>query len=206
MLVLGQVQRALGLEYGEQGLGTGGVALLGQIKGDTRLFHFLVLPAALALHAGDGVQGFLHIREPGQDAGAVQLQQLLLFGTGHVPGGTQPTVVEDRRGEPGGEGVVGAVEDIGHGPGATAQVRAQYQARQHRRPSYLDIGAGRRQACLGGGDVRAAAEQFAGHAAADGWPLHVADGFVGGGQRLHRIAQQGGKDDAVVLTALFEQW
>lgn len=205
LLVLGVIQGALGLQHAEQGLGAGGITLLGKIEGDMRLAYFLVLPLALVVHTLDGIECLLHVGKARQNARPVVFQQFLLLGRGQVAGRAQAAVVEDRRDQPAGEGVIGAVQDLGEGACAAAQVGAQSQLGQQRGSGDLNVGAGCRQACLGSGDIRAAAEQIAGDAAADARPLQGADRATVGGQALDRLAQQGGQGDAAVLPLLLKQ-
>ncbi len=114
-------------------------------------------------------------------------------------------MVEQRRDQAAAEGVVGAIEQVGEGVGTCPQVGAEGELGQHGRAGDVHIGAGSGQTRFGSGNVRSASEQFAGHAAADGRPLQAGDRFLAGGQRLHRVAEQGRQGDPAVLPLLFQQ-
>ncbi|MNJ46552.1 hypothetical protein D3C77_416840 [compost metagenome] len=143
LLILGLVQRALRLQYRQQGFGTGPITAFRQGKGDSRLLDFLILPLALVVHAADGVEGFLDVGETGNDAGAIVLQQLLLPGLGFIPFGTQAAIVEDWRGQAGSQGVIGAAQDTGEGICSGPQVGTQGKTWQHRCAGNLNVGLGR---------------------------------------------------------------
>ncbi|MNH16619.1 hypothetical protein D3C79_762650 [compost metagenome] len=82
MLVLGQVERALGLQHGQQGLGASPIAPLCQVESQACLHYFLVLPQPLTLHTLNGVKGFFNIGKAGEDAAAIVFQQFILLGFG----------------------------------------------------------------------------------------------------------------------------
>ena len=112
VLVLGLIQRALGLQDREQYLGPGFIAVFGNIECLLCLFQFFVLPVPLLVQTTGAVEGFFDVGKSVDDAPPIGLQQLLLVRRGFVAFGAEAAVIEDRRCQPGGEAVERAAQDI----------------------------------------------------------------------------------------------
>ena len=68
LLVLGNIQRALGFQHRQQRFGAGAVALLCQGEGGACFLYLLVLPLPLAVYAMDRIQRFSTSAKPARIA------------------------------------------------------------------------------------------------------------------------------------------
>ncbi|MNR08309.1 hypothetical protein D3C85_1244570 [compost metagenome] len=135
-----------------------------------RLVQFFALPLPLLVQPANAVQRFFHIGETIDDRPTIGFQQFFLTGRGLVAFGAQASVVEHGRKQSCAEVVEGTAQNVARAVGAGADFRAEGDGRQHRGAGHGDVGLGRGQLRFGPGDVRATAEQLAGHAGIDGWP------------------------------------